>query len=151
MYWPNSCTTWKQTLQIKWLQNINSHEEQLYRMQNWISPCDDHARNHAPKNTSRSPGSVHRVYCAFSIHSAYLVKSQSENRKSSWCVQNRAQTCRNFLRKPKDSNNCFTLTETISGFKMAKFEFKREVHHRYGQGSMCKSFSRNIYKFKKSV
>ena len=33
-----------------------------------------------------SLGAVHRVQWTFSIHSAYLLKSQSENKKFSWSV-----------------------------------------------------------------
>ena len=38
------------------------------------------------KNTSRSRGAVRGVQWTFSINSAYLLKSQSENKKFSWSV-----------------------------------------------------------------
>ena len=36
--------------------------------------------------SGRSLGAVRRVQWTFSIHSAYLVKNQSENKKLSWSV-----------------------------------------------------------------
>ena len=39
------------------------------------------------KSTSRSLGAVRGVQWTFSIHSAYLLKSQSENKKLSWSVR----------------------------------------------------------------
>ena len=38
------------------------------------------------KSTLRGLGTVWRVQWTFSIHSVYLLKSQSENKKLSWCV-----------------------------------------------------------------
>ena len=38
------------------------------------------------KSTSRCLGTVHGVQWTFSIHSTYLLKSQSENKKLSWSV-----------------------------------------------------------------
>ena len=38
------------------------------------------------KSTSRSLGAIRGVQWTFSIHSAYLLKSQSQNKKSSWSV-----------------------------------------------------------------
>ena len=38
------------------------------------------------KSTSRSLSAVRGVHCTFSIHSAYLLKNQSEHKKLSWSV-----------------------------------------------------------------
>ena len=65
------------------MKNINN----FTKWKKWISWCDVHARSRT-NSTSRSLGAVHRVHWTFSIHSAYLLKSQSENKKSSWNVWN---------------------------------------------------------------
>ena len=46
------------------------------------------AQTHQRKKIVSAPpgGAVCEVHCTFSIHSAYLLKSQSENKKSSWSV-----------------------------------------------------------------
>ena len=52
----------------------------------WISRCDVRARDHSPKAPRAvwvSLGAVRGVQWTFSIHSAYLLKSQSENKKFS--------------------------------------------------------------------
>ena len=51
----------------------------------WTSRCDNHAPS-CTKSTSHSVGAVCGVYYTFSIHSAYSLKTQSENKKSSWSV-----------------------------------------------------------------
>ena len=50
----------------------------------WIRRCDVWSRT---KSTSRSLGAARGVQWTFSIHSAYLRKSQSENKKLSWSVR----------------------------------------------------------------
>ena len=76
----------KMPLNIKNISNFTQWKK-------WISRCDVRARDHAPKapravwaQSGRSLGAVRGVQWTFSIHSAFLLKSQSETKKFSWSV-----------------------------------------------------------------
>ena len=62
------------------MKNINNFTQWKNGSVN-VRACD-----HAPKSISRSLGAVRGVQWTFSIHSPYLLKSQSENKKLSWSV-----------------------------------------------------------------
>ena len=71
------------------MKNVNNFTQ----WKKWIGRCDVRARDHAPKapravwaQSGRSLGAVRGVQWTFSIHSAYLLKSQSESKKLSWSV-----------------------------------------------------------------
>ena len=96
IYQPNSYTTEKQNhllifvTNYKWnglkmalnLKNINNFTQ----WEKWISRLWRSCARSRTKSTSRSLGAVRGVQWTFSIHSAYLLKSQSDNKKLSWSV-----------------------------------------------------------------
>ena len=96
MYWPNSCRTGKKSFICSCLWKIIHIMPSKYHLL-WgvLTPLlsekmdqlmwQSHARSHI-KTTSRSLDAVRRVYLTFSMHSAYLLKSQSENKTLGWSV-----------------------------------------------------------------